>query len=105
MGPRQFNLLPRPGLIGGRSVDRRLKMAAAAVMSFGNIPFIVPQTSAPAATPAPATVHGWMTRLQPDELEEYRSLERTISVDARTTLFRENDESEYLCRIVKGLVK
>jgi len=48
---------------------------------------------------------GWIGRIQPSELEQYRSIERCILFDARTTLFSEGDDPEYLFRVIEGHVK
>lgn len=71
---------------------------ATKVLSFRK-PLCVPsQSNRPAFS-------GWINRLQPDELEEYRALERSVQFDARTTIFREDDKSECLFRVVEGQVK
>lgn len=78
-------------------------------MSTRALPFrksvsVVPKagvTARPGETPHP----GWTSRISPSELEEYRSLERLVLFDARTTLFAEGDESECLFRVVEGQVK
>lgn len=67
------------------------------------LPFRKPRRAA-SQTKAPP-VRGWINRLQPGELEEYRAIERSSFFEGRTNLFREGDESECLFRLVEGQVK
>jgi CRP/FNR family cyclic AMP-dependent transcriptional regulator len=58
------------------------------------------------ASPNNAPTHrGWISRFQPDELLEYDALERSAPFAARTTLFREEEQSDYLFRVVEGQIK
>jgi CRP/FNR family transcriptional regulator, cyclic AMP receptor protein len=72
-------------------------------MSVSVLPFSEPVS---VALPSHETArHGWINRLRPEDSESYGALEHTAYFDARTTLFREDEESTHLFRIVEGQVK